>query len=887
MKLSSPGRFCYNNKMKRSVWGIRLEALLILAVWALTIQAAGQTTDDFFVQLQKSFEAKDIAAYLEGFAPAIRESERIMVSSFLDSRKMEKVLFHTAGRIMEKDGNSRLFLQVLYQNSFSALLETWHVLLQYTDGRWKILNKEVTERITYLYKIHLPSDRIERASLVEIQHEDIRITFHDSWIFYDNIPGQETALIIIGKGQMRFSPSSDIERHQLELRYNKSYLQDKLEYAFLRFSNSFFENNIKITKADEKAGPPLSKYNLSRAYSVFSKYYPTSFTIENSLTGELLSFLPQGEQVVFELKGEDAGELAYIYSPFSEEEVQLVSRRPDKIINLYSPEKEGETGKRFFISFGQRFNIEHYDLDMDFQPEKFYLSVRARITVRAQLGDLDSLNFNFNPDLDILRICDQDSRELFYTQDKLRRLLYIYFLKPLEKDSTASIEILYRGALKPPDQSADVVSGGQYNETLMIIPPHYETYLYSQSSLWYPAPPGEDYFKAKLRFSVPPDYMCVANGELVEQGKLDSVRGVAALDKLGNSIFRFETKFPVKYLSFIVGKFKKLPNGGSRKSFPVEAFISSDIQIQRKGLLDEAQAILQNYEDWFGPYPYERLSVVQRLWSTSGGHSPASFVVLNELPRTPDSTMVINPNSPVEIARFKEYYIAHEIAHQWWGQGITWASYHDQWFSEGLAQFAAVYYLKAKLGDQVFANLMKKFSRWTERKSDCGPITLGSRLSYLDFDAYQAILYDKSAIVLMMLHDLIGDDAFFKGLREFFAVHKYRSARTSSFIRIMERASNRDLKNFFKGWFDSHSLPEVYVKTTEHRQGNEFILKFRVSQTKGVFTFPLWVEWKENGKAVRKMLDVDGPSKEFEFRTSIKPAKIKVNPDKFVPGKFY
>ena len=133
---------------------------------------------------------------------------------------------------------------------------------------------------------------------------------------------------------------------------------------------------------------------------------------------------------------------------------------------------------------------------------------------------------------------------------------------------------------------------------------------------------------------------------------------------------------------------------------PDRRLLSSDIQIQRKDLLDEAQAIIERYENWFGPYPYEKLTVVQRLWPTGGGHSPASFVVLNELPRTPDAPLLSTANSPVDLSRFKEYYLAHEIAHQWWGQAMTWDGYHDQWLSEGLAQFAAVHYLRAKLGDR-------------------------------------------------------------------------------------------------------------------------------------------------------------------------------------------
>jgi aminopeptidase N len=256
------------------------------------------------------------------------------------------------------------------------------------------------------------------------------------------------------------------------------------------------------------------------------------------------------------------------------------------------------------------------------------------------------------------------------------------------------------------------------------------------------------------------------------------------------------------------------------------------------------------------------------------------------MPRTPDRPLQVNPDSPVDLSRYREYYIAHEIAHQWWGQAVTGERYRDQWLSEGLAQFAAVQYLKAKLGERTFAGLIRRFSQWTERKSKWGPITLGSRLSYLDFDAYQAIVYNKSAVALNMLLDLLGEEVFFKGLREFFEKYKYRSARTNNFIRSMEQVAGRDLKQFFKGWFDSHLLPEVHVARDIRKESDGFVLKFRVSQTRDVFVFPLWVEWEENGKKVRQKFEVSAATQEFEFHAASRPAKIKINPDKFVPGNF-
>ncbi len=888
MRRPAPELFCYNKIVKKRLFERSLVILCLFCFLGGPEAVAGDGIDDLFDRIKKSFEAKEQTAYLSEFSPELRPGENVLVSTFLDQWKMDKITFHRATRGNENDPRPSLYYQVLYENAYSAMLDTWRVVLQNMDGRWQIQTKVVSGNITNLYKIRIPSDEAEPASRIEIRHDDIQITFGDAWIFHDNIPNLETAVVIIGDGHVNFSPSDPIEKHQLELAYKKGFLEDTLEYVYLRFSNSFFENNVKVIKASQQTSRPPSESVKRRAYSLFTKFYANSFTIENSLTGELLSFLPQGNQVVFELGAERLGELTYINSPFSDDEIHLLSRKKDRIINLYSPAGQEGEGKQMFISFGQKFDILSYQMDIDFKPENTYLSAKARIEILPLLDSVDNLKFNFNPSLSILRIYDQAGRELFYTQDKLRKYLYVYLLQPAAKSSPFVIEVYYRGELPPVVQTTDVIPAGQYNETISLLQPAYESYLYSQSAYWYPAPADTDYFRAQLRFSVPPEFLCISNGELTEQGRQDEVRPVASLDRIGNSLYTFETKYPVKYLSFIVGKLSKVTNGnGDKAILPIQAFTSEDIRTQRKSLLDEARALIQCYERWFGPYPYEMLSIVLRLWPVGGGHSPASFVVLNELRRTQEtSAYLVDADSPVDLSRWKEYYIAHEIAHQWWGQAVTGAEYHEQWLSEGLAQFAAVYYLKTKLGERVYLNILKKFSKWTDKKSVFGPIILGSRLSYLDFKAYQAIVYNKTAVVLNMLRDILGEEAFFQGLRTFFETYKYREARTANFIRTMEKISGLDLQAFFNGWFRSHMLPEVYAAHVLQKTDDGYILKLRLNQTKDVFVFPLWLEWRENEKTVKRMVIIDEKTEEFEFQMADKPARIKINPDKLVPGKF-
>jgi hypothetical protein len=731
-----------------------------------------------------------------------------------------------------------------------------------------------------LYKIRIPSGRAVRARRVEIRHVDVKVTFTDAAVFYDNLPDIETALVVVGRGRVVFTPGAANEKHQLDLLYKKDRIEDDIESVFVRCSPSGFASIVDIET--DGGGAPVSDAERNKAEAVFDRNYPRSFTIENSIDGGRLSFLPQGEEAVLEFKAHRVGEMVYVYYPFSDDEVSLYDRGKERTVCLYSPEAQSPPLKRMFLSFGEKFDIISYALDLSITPSSSHLSAKARIEVVPKVDLLDSLKFRFNPDLEILKITDDEGRELFHTVDKIRKILYVYFLSPAAAGAPTSIEVFYRGRMVPAAPTTDVISQSGLNDKIRVRP-RYETSFYTQSGFWYPGPAEEDYFTARLTLIVPPEFTCVANGELVAKGRREDMDDVAALEHAGYAVYTFVSRSPVKYMSFIVGKFER---GKERPGpVPVSTYVSSEIMDSRPGLVDQAADILDFYAAAFGPYPYEKLGIVLRLWPVFGGHSPASFIVLNEVPWLGEG-FPVPVDTPVDLSNWEEYFLAHEIAHQWWGQGVSFDSYKDQWLSEGLSQFAAASYLRRKYGPGAYAVILKKFSRWTEKKSFRGPVAMGSRLSYFDYPAYQAIVYNKAALALFMLQDLLGPDVFEAGLRSFFETYKFRAARTSEFIAAMEAASGRDLKAFFRGWLYSWELPDIRTTWTETPVAEGVRIDFRVTQVKGLFVFPLWVEWSRKGESGRTLIVVDGESSTASLTLPGKPDRIRVNPDKAVPGKF-
>ncbi len=225
-------------------------------------------------------------------------------------------------------------------------------------------------------------------------------------------------------------------------------------------------------------------------------------------------------------------------------------------------------------------------------------------------------------------------------------------------------------------------------------------------------------------------------------------------------------------------------------------------------LAEQASAILQFYASIVGEAPYPTFTLAVTENELPGGHSPAYFAVLNQvLPTAP----IIWRNDPVNFETFPAFYLAHELAHQWWGQAVGWKNYHEQWLSEGFAQYFAALYAEKALDSNVFPSVLRQMRRSGIDTSPQGPIYLGYRLGHIrgERPVFRSLVYNKSAIVLHMLRRLVGDDQFFFGVRRFYAEWRFKKAGTDDFRVAMEAATGRDLGPFFEAWIFGVTIPRV------------------------------------------------------------------------------
>jgi aminopeptidase N len=185
-----------------------------------------------------------------------------------------------------------------------------------------------------------------------------------------------------------------------------------------------------------------------------------------------------------------------------------------------------------------------------------------------------------------------------------------------------------------------------------------------------------------------------------------------------------------------------------------------------------------------------------------------------------------------------EGLIAHEIAHQWFGNSVTESDWHHIWLSEGFATYLASVYIDKQYGRQRFTEQMK-----TDRDRVIG-FYLRSPRPVIDtaitnlMRLLNANSYQKGAWVLHMLRQELGDKIFWDGMRSFYGKFRNKNALTSDFEKVMEEASGKDLSGFFYQWLYVAGQPDLKITNTPSERKGTMEITIEQKQ-EYLFRFPL------------------------------------------------
>jgi aminopeptidase N len=228
-----------------------------------------------------------------------------------------------------------------------------------------------------------------------------------------------------------------------------------------------------------------------------------------------------------------------------------------------------------------------------------------------------------------------------------------------------------------------------------------------------------------------------------------------------------------------------------------------------------------------------------------------------------------------------DFFLAHELAHQWWGQGVAPASYREQWLSEAWAQYSAALWTRHRKGEDAMRDMLEQMARWARRYDEQGPVHLGQRHGHLKRDPrlQRAIVYDKGALVLHMLRQLLGDEAFFAGARGFLEQHRYGKATTEDLRAAFEAASGKDLEPYFEHWIYETGLPTLRwaARTTETPGGFETTVQVQPEGLPG--PQPLEIRLSTAKEALIWRVDLDPSGGSWTLPSADAVRKVEINED--------
>jgi aminopeptidase N len=498
---------------------------------------------------------------------------------------------------------------------------------------------------------------------------------------------------------------------------------------------------------------------------------------------------------------------------------------------------------------GAEIDVLHYQFAIELNDENDTIRGNAEIEFRI-LKDTKLISFDLasqnesGKGMNVISIKEND-QTLLYTH--ARDQLIINFSDNAKKGSTKTIKIIYKGV--PIDGL--IISRNKYGKRTF-----FGDNWPDRAHHWLPCAdhPSD---KAAVDFIVtaPEHYQVISNGMETEVTNLPGHIKQT----------RYEEKVPLPTKVMVIGVADFAVNfSGQEGCVPIYSWVYPEER--EKGFYDYglAKNILPFFIDHVGAYPYRKLANVQSK-TTFGGMENAGAIFYHENSVIGDRTV--------------EALLVHEIAHQWFGNSATETDWQHIWLSEGFATYMTHLYLENKYGPDTLLTRMKEDRKQViaYSKLKIKPVVdttvTGNYTQLLNANSYQ-----KGSWVLHMLRRKLGDDIFWKGIRNYYADYAGRNANTEDFRLKMESVCGQDLKNFFQQWLYRAGQPKLEIKWN-YNAAKKLITITLTQQQIDLFEFPLELKLEAVGKSTNKTVLVKDKINAIIMPVETKPSRIFSDPN--------
>lgn len=506
----------------------------------------------------------------------------------------------------------------------------------------------------------------------------------------------------------------------------------------------------------------------------------------------------------------------------------------------------------------QGFDAEHYNVTVRLDPEKRELSAvtRLRGTIRKPLTG--PLLLELNPRLEIESItsgrdgAEPDSLKFEHKDEFLG--IVIPGADAIAEGETLPLDLTftYRGGV-------ETWGGGEERADALS--------LWGETR-WFPQTQIGDMYTQAVTIEIPEGFEAVAQGERL--GETEAIDGEEDWLRA-----RFRQDQPGQFMTLAMGRFEITRFTGPG-GVPMEILVAPDHEKAAESIRESMESSVRVYNAMLGRFPFDKLAVAE-VPEFPGGYGSASLILMG--------TIVFDGagGGPEKI-------LAHEIAHQWFGNLLSLDLQDGSipWLSEGFATYCDAVYTERTAGRQAFLNQIIKMGNFYRQNAllfEDRPISQTLWRNPM----YRSLMYEKGALVLHELRREIGDEKFFRLLKEFVAENEFEIVRIGDFAQKAAEIAGQDLDWFFEQTLDRTGYPtvEVVQALAEPADGSED------PDAEGPWTIDLTL--KQSDPAYRLKLDLafdlaDGATHvetielsklrlNTELETPGKPQKIRIDPD--------
>jgi len=738
--------------------------------------------------------------------------------------------------------------------------------------------------------VGLDSTRVFKVRSASLDRSAIHITLEDGTIaFTKDVLGRITGAFFEGEGEVLLAPPNDVERKSMSLFTGMAILEERFSTAYFRFNDNTARELQPGLRAPEQAekfaarwdqtAHNLAQVDAMRMLASFSEMLPVGDEkvsndplaaraanpddrmLHARLQGNKLGVFDivfdstAGEQIeAGQLRTADNGAMYYdVWTSFSTEDTRRSRAVPKQIPETLPAETESHEDPIF---------IQRYVINAHVRPPK-QLDAEVQLQLDVVRGGSRFLAFELSRFLQIQTV-EADGRPVEFIHNpavegtQLARsandMLAVILPEPARKGQKISLRFVYGGEVL-----------AEKGKGLLYV---------GERGTWYPNR-GLAMADFDLTFHYPPGWTLLATGKpapLFPPSTKPQNPSVTASDE---QVARWVSERTIPVAGFNLGKYVR--GAAQAGNVVVETYATAGVERDfpnppaptvpdptsplprlpgpliappapsparnATAVAEAAAQAIRYYAERFGPFPYSQLALTQLPGKESQGWPGlvflSSYAFLNQAEREN-----LHMNAPGAI--IDQLVPAHETAHQWWGDLITWSTYRDQWFSEGLASYCSLMMLQEN-NPAAFRVVMEKYRQELTAKNkdgnypkDAGPVTLGTRLlSSHSPEGYEAINYGRATWLFHMLRSMLQDanteagkkdrgrrvveEPFVRSLRKVRERYEGKAISTGELLDVfaedlppsLRYEGKASLDWFLEGWVNGTSLPRLELQSVK------------------------------------------------------------------------